>query len=393
MNHAPSVGADGDSPLLKIMVVDDTPGNLNMMRSALEMAGHSVITASSGEEALACFGAERPDVVLMDIMMPGIGGIEATRRLRQMANDHWLPILCVSALSNSRDMVRGLEAGADDYLPKPVDLLLLLAKIRALQRVAALQNTLRVVNGKLESYRQTAEQDMTLATTVMQRMIESVSMDIEGVELWLHPAAEMSGDLLVARHGSDGRIYLLLADAMGHGLPAALPVMPLIQVFSGMTRAGCTIPSIARKMNVQLKAFLPPGNFVAVTLASIDRRNRLIDLWNGANPPAILSNADGQVTHRFAARSPALGILSDQDFDASSEAWQWSGNQHLTLYSDGLAEATDRQGNPFGLERLDAALGGESAHRRIKQALFEHLDGAAPVDDISLATIQLAPRN
>ena len=376
---------------LNIMVVDDTPANVNMLRSALEMAGHGVVTANSGEEALVRFGQERPDVVLMDVMMPGIGGIEAIRRLREMSGDHWLPILCVSALSESKDMVRGLEAGADDYLAKPVDLRLLLAKIRALQRVAVLQNTLRRVNLALDSYQRSAEQDMALATNVMQCMIESASMAVDGIELWLEPAAKMSGDLLVARQGRDGRSYILLADAMGHGLPAALPLLPLIQVFSRMTREGCTIPSIAREMNAQLKAFLPPGNFVAVTLAGIDRANRLIDLWNGGNPPAFLSDGHGEVTRRFAARHPALGILADQDFDATSEACQWGGERRLTLCSDGLLEARNRHGVAFGAERLRAALHGASAHRQIKQALFDYLDGVAPGDDISLASVALQP--
>lgn len=389
MMNTPISGLDTSSPLLKIMVVDDTPANLSMMRSALEFAGHSVITAASGEDALARFEPEQPDVVLMDVMMPGIGGIEATRRLRKIAGDRWLPILIVSALSHRDDMVRGLEAGADDYLPKPVDILLLLAKIRALQRVAALQNTLRVINAALESYRHTAERDMAMATTVMQCMINSASTEVEGVELWLEPAAEMSGDLLVARKGDDGRIYILLADAMGHGLPAALPVMPLIQVFSAMTRECCTVPTIAREMNAKLKAFLPSGHFVAVTLASIDRANGLIDLWNGGNPPALLSNLDGQVIRQFAPCHPALGILPDMEFDATTEACQWDQAQCLTLYSDGLLEASDRQGNPFGETRLGAALAGESAHHQIKAALLRHLDGMAVGDDISLATVDL----
>lgn len=393
MMDSPISNVDASSPPLKIMVVDDTPANLKMMRSALELTGHRVITAASGEEALARFEPEQPDVVLMDVMMPGIGGIEATRRMRQMAGDRWLPILIISALSHSDDMVRGLEAGADDYLPKPVDLFLLLAKIRALQRVAVLQNTLRVVNAALESYRQTAEQDMALATTVMQCMIQSASMALEGVDLWLEPAAEMSGDLLVARRGDDGRIYVLLADAMGHGLPAALPVMPLIQVFSAMTREGCTVPSIAREMNAKLTDFLPSGHFVAVTLASIDRANGLIDIWNGGNPPVLLSNRDGQVTRRFAPRHPALGILSDEDFDATSEACQWDEAQCLTLYSDGLVEACDRQGHAFGETRLVAALAGESPYRQIKEALLRHRDGIAAGDDISLATLDLRRTN
>lgn len=393
MMHTSTPGMETSGPLLKILVVDDNPINLSLLQGALKMAGHTVIMVTSGEEALACFEREQPEVVLMDVMMPGMGGIETTRRLREMTGDRWVPILFISALNHSTDMVRGLEAGGDDYLPKPVDLALLLAKIRALQRVAALQEKLRHANVELEAYRHTAEQDMTLASAVMERMIQSTSMDVEGVELWLQPAARLSGDLLVAHMSHDDNIYLLLADAMGHGLPAALPVMPLIQVFSAMSRKGFRIQDIAREMNAQLKALLPPGNFVAVTLASIDRTNQLIDIWNGGNPPALLTDPDGHVTRRFAAHHPALGILSDKEFNATTEACQWADTQCFTLYSDGLVEARDPQGSMFGEQRLLAALVGEAPHRRLRDALIAHLDGQAGADDISLATVSLQQKS
>jgi serine phosphatase RsbU (regulator of sigma subunit) len=320
--------------------------------------------------------------------MPGIGGIEATRCLRELAGDRWMPILFVSALSDVEDMVRGLKAGGDDYLPKPVNLELMLAKICALQRIAVLQGKLRRANASLEAYRASAERDMSLARTVMERMIESASMEVEGVELWLSPAAELSGDLLVARKGGDGSIYVLLADAMGHGLPAAIPVMPLIQVFSAMTSEGRAVSTIVREMNVRLKAFLPCGNFVAVTLVKIDRASRIVDIWNGGNPAAMLVDVDGQVIRRFASRQLALGILSDQDFDATTEICEWGDARYLTLFSDGLADACSRQGDPFGEERI-YALAGVAMHRRIKEALAAHLDGQALCDDISLATLDL----
>lgn len=265
-------GRDSCCPALKIMVVDDHLANLKMMRSALEMDGHSVVTVSSGEEALACFEDEQPDVTLMDVKMPGIGGLETTRRLREMAGERWMPILFVSALSNIEDMVRGLKAGGDDYLPKPVNIELMLAKISSLQRIAILQGKLREANASLEAYRESAERDMNLASAVMGNMIRSASMEVDGVSLWLLPAAELSGDLLVARKGGDGSIYVLLADAMGHGLPAAIAAAPLIQVYSAMSSKGCSVSSMVREMNARLKDFLPSGNFVAVTLVKIVSR-------------------------------------------------------------------------------------------------------------------------
>lgn len=383
-------GRDSCCPALKIMVVDDHLANLKMMRSALEMDGHSVVTVSSGEEALACFEDEQPDVTLMDVKMPGIGGLETTRRLREMAGERWMPILFVSALSNIEDMVRGLKAGGDDYLPKPVNIELMLAKISSLQRIAILQGKLREANASLEAYRESAERDMNLASAVMGNMIRSASMEVDGVSLWLLPAAELSGDLLVARRGGDGSIYVLLADAMGHGLPAAIAAAPLIQVYSAMSSKGCSVSSMVREMNARLKDFLPSGNFVAVTLVKIDPVSRRIEIWNGGNPAAMLVNPEGALVRRFASSQLALGILSDQQFDATTEICEWGDARYLTLFSDGLPDACCQQGIPFGEENVGALSG---RPQQIKEALISHLDGQMACDDISLATVDLSRIN
>ncbi len=377
------------SPPMLVLVVDDTRSTLDMFRVALSQAGHSVITAASGEEAIERFLADKPDMVLMDVVLPGIGGIEATRRIRALDTGYWVPIIFVSALSQRDDMVRGLEAGGDDYLAKPVDLDLLLAKIGAMQRIAALKGKLRETNEELEAYRKASEHDLVLARELMEHMVMRSSAPVDGVELWLQPSANLSGDLVIAQQFFNDRVYLLLADAMGHGLPAALPLLPLAQVFSAMTRQGFTIPAIIREMNSLLKALLPTGNFVTATLLSIDRTNRLVEIWNGGNPPALLLDAEGKPVRKFISRHPALGILAKDGFDASTELFQWNDECWLTLYSDGLLDATNPQGAHFGDERIIASLRGNNPHQSLRKAVAAHLDGHDATDDISLATLIL----
>ena len=374
---------------LRILVVDDTPANLTLLDAVLSHAGHTVIAAPSGEEALEHFVADKPDLVLMDVTMPGIGGIEATRRMRALNTEHWVPIIFISALGHRDDMVRGLEAGGDDYLAKPVDLVLLLAKIDAMQRIAALESRLRVANAELLTYRNISEYEMDMARALMEHMVRKSSAAVQGIDLWLQPATNMSGDLVIAQKYRNDRDYVLLADAMGHGLPAALPLMPLVQVFSAMTREGFTITAIAREMNTHLKSLLPAGNFVAVTLLSVDRANRMLEIWNGGNPATLLLDAGGKRTRQFKSRHPAIGILRGDDFDASTELLQWDGEGWLICHSDGLSDAANARGEDFGAERISAALRGNDPYRSLKQAVTAHLDGHAAHDDISLAVVAL----
>ncbi|MGV8934948.1 MAG: PP2C family protein-serine/threonine phosphatase [Gallionellaceae bacterium] len=374
---------------LKILLVDDNDVNLQLLNAVLSKAGHIVKSVRSGEEAIASYQTQLPDLVLMDVMMPGMGGIEATRRIRAMKTPRWVPIMFISALSKRDDMVRGLEAGGDDYLAKPVDIVLLLAKINAMQRIAVLEYKLRVSNQKLQTYRDKSERELDMARELIEQMVFSSSTPLDDVELWLQAAANLGGDLLLTQRYGQGQEYLLLADAMGHSLSAAFPLVPLVQVFSEMTRAGLPVADIVREMNARLSKLLPSGNFVAVTLVSWERDAKMLKIWNGGNPPALLCDSAGEVTKQFGSRHMALGIRQDDEFDASTEVYEWDANSTLTLYSDGLADVENAADEKFGGEGILAALRCADAHQELKRSLIAHLHGVEANDDISLATIKL----
>lgn len=374
---------------LKILLADDNEANLLLLGAVLTRAGHIVKSVRSGEEAIASYQAQLPDLVLMDVMMPGIGGIEATRRIRALGSSRWVPIIFVSALNHRDDMVRGLEAGGDDYLTKPVDIVLLLAKINAMQRIAVLEYKLRVSNLKLQSYRDKSERDLDMARELIEQMASVSSAQLDNVELWLQAAANLGGDLLLTQQFMQEKEYLLLADAMGHSLSAAFPLVPLVQAFSDMTRAGLPVSDIVQEMNERLCKLLPVGNFVAVTLVGWDRNGKTLEIWNGGNPPALLSDKAGGVIRQFRSRHMALGIRHGDEFDAGTEIVKWDDECRLTLYSDGLADAKNESGVVFGEEGIVAALSCPDSHRELKNAVIAHLDGCMANDDISLATIKL----
>lgn len=374
---------------LKILAVDDTQMNLDLLEMVLSNGGHTVISALSGEQAITLFQAERPDLVLMDVMMPGIGGIEATRRIRALDAERWVPIIFISALSHSTDMVVGLDAGGDDYLGKPIDIVLLAAKINAMQRIAALERKLHDSNVQLNAYRDNSERELDMARELMEHMVAGSSAELPDVELWLQAAANLGGDLLITQQFNHEIEYVLLADAMGHGLSAAFPLVPLVQVFSDMTGAGKAVSEIVGEMNTRLSKLLPVGNFVAVTLIGVDRKNRKLEVWNGGNPPALLTDSAGNVTHQFKSRNMALGIMRGNEFDTTTETMQWTDEACLTLYSDGLADAVSVSGVEFGEEAIMAAIYGNNSHQSLKAAVTAHLGGRGSNDDISLATVRL----
>ncbi len=135
----------------KILVVDDTAVNVKLLADLLTVKGYAVVTAASGKEALEKVEAERPDLVLLDVMMPGMTGYEVCRRLRESPATLMLPVVMVTALDPAQERVKGIEAGADDFLTKPINQPELLARVRSLLRVKALHDELTDLNRTLEA--------------------------------------------------------------------------------------------------------------------------------------------------------------------------------------------------------------------------------------------------
>ena len=142
----------------KILVVDDTPANVKLLSGLLEFNGYKVVTAASGAEALGKVETEQPDLVLLDIMMPGMNGYEVCRTIRKNPATEILPVVMVTSLDPTEERINGLQAGADDFLAKPVDEQELLVRIRSLLRIKELYDTVQVQSAQLSEWNRTLEQ-------------------------------------------------------------------------------------------------------------------------------------------------------------------------------------------------------------------------------------------
>jgi class 3 adenylate cyclase/CheY-like chemotaxis protein len=156
-----------------ILIVDDEPMNLDILQTRLAVHGYEILTATNGEEALAIAGAQQPDLILLDIMMPKVDGIDVCRRLKADASLPFMPIIMVTAKADSKDIVAGLEAGADEYLTKPVDQAALVARVKSMLRIKALHDTAQEQAARLEAQSlQLAEWNRTLEQRVAEQLAE-----------------------------------------------------------------------------------------------------------------------------------------------------------------------------------------------------------------------------
>ena len=376
---------------IKVLAVDDNVVNTKVLTQFLLKQDYEVITAESGEEAIIRFQEDAPDIILMDIMMGGMSGLEATEKIKALSGDKWVPVIFMSALVSDEDKIRGLEVGGDDYVTKPIEFNILGAKLKAVQRIADMQHKLAETRNELEQYKEAEEREQVMAYDLMESLFATGEHEGKDFHVWHIPATRFSGDLIVSEKYSDNRLYLLHADSTGHGLTAALPLLPVSQTFNHMAKDGYGIGKIARSMNKQLKAIMPINRFVAVSLILVDFKSNVIEVWNGGNPAVFLLNENSEIVKRFDSTHLALGILSDSAFDEATEFVSCEGNNAVVLYSDGLVESANSEGVEFDEKMLIDSFNGDAdavkLRNNIVEAVSEHLDGKSAHDDMSLIVL------
>ena len=210
------------------------------------------------------------------------------------------------------------------------------------------------------------------------------------VERLVLPATRFSGDIIATEFTPNNILHVILADSAGHGLSAALNVLPVVEVFYGMTKKGYSLSTIVRELNSKIKQLMPTERFVAAALAAIDFSERTIEVWNGGMPTAYFVDDNGEIMREWRAAHPPMGIMSNADFLSKTETFHWNEPGRLFLYSDGLVEAENKVGERFGTDRVLQALKEECDQGQFWYLVaaankFMGLDSAA--DDISIAAI------
>lgn len=244
----------------------------------------------------------------------------------------------------------------------------------------------------LEASRNCSEEELRMGSDIMMRINSSNELVDACVKQKIIPAAQYSGDILLAQRTPADALHVLLADAVGHGLIAAINVLPLSQTFNRMSIMGYDISSIAEELNLNIHEFMPANRFVAATLLSIDWRNQIIEVWNGGNPAPILIDAAGKILKQWESRNLPLGICDKQTFLSSTEVFHFIEDCQMLLLSDGLSEAESLTGEPFGLDRIRDLLQTTAPEKRFDvliSAFESHLGGQTAHDDVSLALVTI----
>lgn len=376
---------------LTILIAEDSAADRMLLSTIVRRQGHEVLTAANGAEAVEAFRQQRPQLVLMDAMMPVMDGFEAARQIKVLAGETLVPIIFLTSLTESEALARCLEAGGDDFLAKPYNQVILAAKIKAMDRLRRLQATVLQQRDQIARHHDYLLNEQRVAKAVFDKVAHSGCLSAPNIRYLQSPYALFNGDLLLAAFTPAGDMHVLLGDFTGHGLPAAVGAMPLAEVFYGMTAKGYGLAETLREMNAKLKRILPVDMFCCATLLCLSFQRRSVEVWNGGMPDGYLhSIASGERTPLTARHLP-LGVLSPQSFDDRTEVFPMAVGDRVFLLSDGVIDTCDANEQLFGVERLQQVF----AANRQPDELFEEIEQALrdfrgeARDDVSMVEVSL----
>ncbi len=379
---------------MRILVVDDQAPNRGLLSYILEDDGHEVIEAYDGETGVASYLSESPDLVLMDVAMPGMDGYEAARTIKATAGRH-VPIIFLTAHSDEASLSRCLEVGGDDFLTKPINETLLNAKIKAHQRIRELHDELTNKNDELLELHRHQKDELVLARHVFE---VALGQNIESplLRTYISPMSGFSGDVILTANSPRGGVFAMLGDFTGHGLPAALGALPVSQLFHDLTARAESVENIARRLNTSLHRYLPGNMFCAAAIVELSGDGHELSCWVGGLPDLLITDDAGRLVDRIESAHMALGILSAAEFDYSLTQRTLIDGQMVLLYSDGICDCANEAGEMFGEARLEALCDGsvpaEDLFDHIIRKSSQHADGHPQDDDISLLALTAGVR-
>ena len=370
-------------PPSTILVVDDTPTNLQVLVRTLEGSGHRILAAKDGPTAIDIASRAKPDLILLDVMMPGMDGFEVCRALKSRLDTRSALVIFLSARGEVSDKVSGLELGAIDYITKPIQAEEVLARVAVHLSRQHLMRELRRSRDRLDKELAGAAQ--------MQRQLLPP-------QLPSHHAITFGSFYQTSRHaGGDyydvlplygDRIGILVADVSGHGAPAAIVMAMIRAVVHSYPGVPDDPPKLLRYINSHFDFLWETPMYATAIYAVIDPSTKTMKLSSAGHPLPLRVGRDGHVASPQLETSMCL-LWQEMDDVPCVEIALQQGDRWM-FFTDGITDRQSTDGTMFDLDRLAAALAQhrESEPAAIVHAIVAELDrfsgGQEPEDDQTL---------
>ncbi|WP_370639383.1 PP2C family protein-serine/threonine phosphatase [Cognatishimia sp. F0-27] len=375
MNPTLNLGSDPGKAagvVSRVLIVDDSALQLKIMRTMLSKWGFEVLEASSGREALEICRLTPPDLILSDWMMPEMNGLELCRQIRALDHKGYGYFILLTSKSAKDDVAQGLDAGADDFLTKPVNAHELRARINAGARVVSMERALSEKNrevsealAELTEIHEAIDKDLRQARTIQQSLVPERTRVIANsrVSLMLHPCGHVGGDLVGMFAPGADRLGLYSIDVSGHGITSAMVTARVAGYLSSTfpdqnialerrfdrfhsmrspTEVGCLL-------NQRLAADPGVEEYLTMAYVAANLRSGTLRMVQAGHPPPLLMSSDGHVEFIGNGGLP-IGLVEEVSYDDIRLTLK--PGDKLLLYSDGFTEAVLKSGEMLGNDGL-----------------------------------------
>ncbi len=316
---------------ISVLVVDDNELNVTMLEVMLIELGYKVLTADNGPEARAIAQKEQPGIILLDIMMPDEDGFETCTKLKQNATTADIPVIFISALNDTENIVKGLTVGGIDYIAKPFQMAEVQARVRNYLKLR--HSYLRVIEEQANRLRQI--QDAQQAILVKPGDIPEANFGV-----YYLPILEAGGDFYDVFQISSGVFGYFVADISGHDLGASFATSALKALMRQNASPLYTLEETLRMVNSVLLSIFADGQHLTAAYVCLDRDNSTLYMVNAAHPPVLLLPRQGEPKW-LEADGDILGVFDTALFNCRSI--KISKGERFFIFSDGLLESFEGQ--------------------------------------------------
>jgi sigma-B regulation protein RsbU (phosphoserine phosphatase) len=352
---------------MHILVVDDDAVIRMLTTTALKKWGHEVVTAQDGVEAMELLAARKISFVISDWMMPRMDGLELCNRIRSTVRSHYVYIILLTAKGETNEIVKGMQAGADDFITKPFHPDELKARIRAGERVLNLERHLAERNSKLDEAYSVIRKDLDAAARMQKSLLPSAAASmVSGVKFdWLFlPCAFLAGDLFNFFSLDESQVGFYLLDVAGHGIPSAMLSVSLgkmlspLPIQSSILKHYVSTPphyaitppaTVMQELNNRYQDENDAMQYFTIVYGLIDTQRCKLRLCQAGHPSPIVLKA-GAKSLLVGTDGFPVGMLPDVKYEEVE--FDFHPGDRLFVYSDGITECANKNGEQFSVARL-----------------------------------------
>jgi len=374
-----------------ILVVDDTPLNISVITGALKDTYRTKV-ATNGKKALAIAAAEeKPDLILLDVMMPEMDGYEVCHRLKADPMTREIPVIFLTAQTEAEDETRGFQVGAVDYVHKPFSPAVVKARVHT-------HLVLRETRERLARQLLSIQKELETARLIQQSILPETVPQIDGLDIAARyvPMAAVAGDFYDFIVVDDKRVGILVADVSGHGMPAAL-IASMLKIALAAQAVHADNPArVLHGLNQTLCGKFQ-HQYVTAAYMFVDMKKRTLTYAGAGHPPLLMWGRGLPGVRDVTENGLFLGKFDFATY--SSVELPLSAGDRGLLYTDGIPETNNSEGVEFGSERFRQFLAGETygSPNQLVDGLLNELarwsargEGEDLNDDITVVAIHVA---